>query len=415
MHRARARIILLAVLAVVAAAIVAARVGYGMWAARCQAEFDAVIGEIRARGEPVWFSELEPHDHPEWDEAGRRLDEILSRLQPLSEEFDRAYHGVGPPEPENYSALAAAVVDNREVIDEVVDLARTTVCRHPYDYHIVDPVHLLMNHVSGVRTVAKLLTVDGNLCVIAGDQAGAWNVVTSSLQLPLVLGHEPLFVPRMVLYGTTALALDSLEHYLTSFALIDEQFSELDRALQDLEAYCNLSQTTLEDRCAGLTAINAFYDNPRLFYRAASFRDAAYFAQQMEILATLVDRRGPAARRDLARFETDVQSTCESTPATHRASALLIPKATVLYQRAAEYRQRLASTRLVLRALRYRNLQGALPASLSDALLGEHDPPVTGVASGTPVVYEADAEHVRVYDVHPDAPEEPIGVFSVEF
>lgn len=69
MRSGKARIVLLAVLGVLIVAIVAARVGYGVWARRCQAEFDAAIAEIRARGEPVWFSELKPKDHPEWDEA----------------------------------------------------------------------------------------------------------------------------------------------------------------------------------------------------------------------------------------------------------------------------------------------------------------------------------------------------------
>jgi len=406
---------LLAVLGVLLVAIVGAGVGYRVWVRRCQAEFDAAIAEIRARGEPVWFSELEPKDHPEWDEAGRRLDEILSQLQPLSEEFDRAFNGVGPPEPENYSALATALVENRDVIDEVVDLARTKTCQHSYDFGTAEPLVLLLDHVTGIRAITKLLAAEHRQCLEAGDQATAFDVLKASFEVTELLAQDPMFVSRLVRGAVGKEALNSLESHLGSFRLNDKQLRQLDERLSRCESSYRWTDAMLCERAAALTSMRNVVRKGGRLLRDQSSLDMALYARQMGAFLPLVDATGPINRQDVHRLAKETDRLIEAEKLKFRLTAVFFPNVTKIYDAGVEYRQRLISARLALRICRYRDVQGSLPVNLAD-VVDETLPAVPiGYFSGALVRYDVEADGFSIYDEDPLEPGEECGLFAVAY
>ena len=394
-------------------AIVAAGVGSRVWANRCPAEFDPAIAETRARGEPVWFSELESKDHPEWDEAGRRLEEVLSRLQPLSEEFDRAFSGVGPPEPENYSALATALVENRDVVDQVVDLARTAECRHAYDYGTQDPLTLNLDHATVIRAIAKLLAAEHKQRLAARDEATAFNILTGSLEITDLLAHDPIFVVQLVRLSVGSRALNSLEHHLDKFSLDDDQVRKLDDLLDRLEASYRLTYSMLGDRAAALTSLYSVVQRRARTWRDQSGPDMAFYARQMGTFIPLVDDTGPRSRREVHRIAelTDTKINAQKL----RLTAIVFPNLKSIHSAGIGYRQRLINARLALRVCRHRAVQGSLPTSLA-VVVDEALPAVPlGYFSGAPVRYDVEEDGFSIYDEDPLEPGEDRGLFAVAY
>lgn len=415
MRLGKARVVLFAVLGMLLVAIVAAGVGYRVWANRCEAEFQAAIGEIRSRGEPVWFSELAPKDHPEWDEAGRRLDEILSRLQPLSEEFNRAFNGVGPPEPDNYSALATALVENRDVIDEVVDLARTKTCRHRYDFGDPDPLVILLDHVSGIRAITKLLAAEHRQCLAAGDEATALDVLTASFEITDLLVHDPIFVSQLVRAAVGNEALNSLEAHLSTFSLRDEPLRQLDERLSRCEASFRLTDAMLCERATALTSMRTAVQKGGRLLRDRSGRDMAFYARQMAVFLPMVDSTGPTYRHEVQRLVKATDDQIEADRLKFTLAAVFFPNLNKIHAAGLEYRQRLINARLALRVCSHRDVQGSLPMSLAD-VVDETLPAVPiGYFSGAPVRYNVEADGFSIYDEDPLEPGEDRGLFAVAY
>ena len=74
----------------IAAVVLVALAGawFGLWWWQCRRELDAEIAKIRARGEPVWFADLEPEYDPE--DATALLLDSLSYLSPRA--FPQAFY-----------------------------------------------------------------------------------------------------------------------------------------------------------------------------------------------------------------------------------------------------------------------------------------------------------------------------------
>ena len=410
MRVGKARIVLFAVPGVLLVAIVAAGVAYRVWANHCQAEFDAAIAEIRARGEPVWFSELAPKDHPEWDEAGRRLEQILGHLQPLSEEFNRAFNGVGPPEPENYSALATAVVENRDVIDEVVDLARTTKCRHAYDYEFDNLVDLPMEHLPGMRAVGELLRVEVLLALEAGDATGAKHALWSGFALAEPLSNEFLAVGILTRNAIVWKALDSLKRILGQISLTAEEFEALDQELATL-GQSRLHQVVLGERAALLTILSDLGSQRHLpGNRAWLASDLARFLQIYAEMAEIIDETGPHGTAKLAALETRIKAHPKRYPLTSTFSI----HAKTLHRAGLMYRQKIINARLALRVCRFRDSQGKLSSTLDEALDTTIPAVPIGLFSDQPVSYRSTSTGFTIWDDEPSN-EHDHQEFTVEF
>lgn len=410
MRFGKARIVLFAVLGVLLVAIVAAGVSYRVWANRCQAEFEAEIAKIRARGEPVWFSELAPKDHPEWDEAGRRLDEILNRLQPLSEEFNRAFNGVGPPEPENYSALATALVENRDVIDEVVDLARTTECRHVYDYTVENLIDLPLEHLPGIRTVAELLQVDVILALDAGDATGAKYALWSGFKLAEPLSNEFFAVGILTRNAIVWKALESLKGILGQISLTAEEFEALDQELTTL-GESRLHRVVLGERAALLTILSDLGSQRHLpGNRAWLASDLARFLHIYADMAEIIDETGPRGIAKLVALETRINAHPKRYPLTSTFSI----HAKNIHRSGLMYRQKIMNARLAIRVCQFRHKHGKLPVRLHEVLDNTIPAVPVGLLSDQPIRYRSTSTGFTIWDDEPSN-EHDHQEFTVEF
>jgi hypothetical protein len=410
MRSGKARIVLLVVLGALVALVATAGIGYRVWVRRCQADFDAAIAEIRARGEPVWFNELAPKDHPEWDEAGRKLDDILSRLQPMSEEFDRAFNGVGPPEPENYSALATALVENRDVIDEVVDLARKTKCRHVYDYEFENLIDLPMEHLPGIRTVAELLQVDVMLALDAGDATGAKYALWNGFKLAEPLSNEFFAVGMLTRNAIVWKALDSLKRVLGQVSMTAEEFAALDQELATL-GESRLHQVVLGERAALLTILSDLGSQRHLpGNRAWLASDLARFLQIYADMAEIIDETGPQGIAKLVALETRIKAHPKRYPLTSTFSIY----AKNIHRSGLMYRQRIMNARLAIRVCQFRHNHGKLPVRLDEVLDNTISAVPAGLLSDQPIRYRSTSTGFAIWDDEPSNEYEQ-QEFTVEF
>jgi hypothetical protein len=408
MRLGKARVVLFAVLGMLLVAIVAAGVGYRVWANRCEAEFQAAIGEIRSRGEPVWFSELAPKDHPEWDEAGRRLEEIARRMETPSQQFFELVKK-GTPETGNYSELSAAVVANRDLIGEAVDLMKAGPCRFQYDYGTTTPLDLPLDRYR-VRDFGYLLAAEARLCVDTGDRTGACSAICRALDMQELFAHERFLMSQYIRGANGIRALEALEYLLGKEPMADGYFDAIDqRLLREEERFRNADAIRVE-RAANLTTAIPALSTPAPTRRALAYADTTFSLWAMEQFVECVDQPGPETFNRLARID----SKARTRSLVYVQSAKYLPKLSDTWLRMMQYRQRLVNARLGIRVCRYRDEHGAMPTTL-DQVLDDTLPTVPiGHISGHLVQYDHSEDGFGIWDESPHT-ENSEDLFTVSF
>ena len=112
-----------------------------------QAEFDAVTQEILQRGEPLWFSDLEPG-------PGERLyrdgDLVAAALERIPMPSFRQFLNTNPL-PGDYPQFRSALDAHRAELDRILEVARRGGCRFRYDFGTTVPFNVLLGHVQDIR------------------------------------------------------------------------------------------------------------------------------------------------------------------------------------------------------------------------------------------------------------------------
>ena len=412
---------------------------YGVFYAQSKAELEAEIAKIRARGEPVWCSEVFPGSTDAMA-AGDRLYKLMEELPPPSDEFTARLEAEPPTPPGDYPEFRTALADQRDLLAAIVQAARYPGIRFRCDLNVKLPVMMPLPETDKFRLVHNLLRADVLQSLGTGKTPRALEAIGEGLDLQRAVRGEPWFGCRMLCYGLSKRMLDLLETTLRQVQLRPDDLRALDDRLAVMEPEVRMASAIQSERAIILTMTNAVgskefgeflamiahfsdADDPAFrnpgwknfwwgtgFYRPRLMHEQAFVLRMMSCMAAVIDQPGLAGKRACDRLDADLSSMTDSIS---QRTELLQSGYGDVRRTALNCRQRLITARLALRVCRYRAEQGKWPASLEAVLDKELRSLTKGLFSERPLVYDVEEDGFAIYDVDPDG-QEPRGRFAVK-
>jgi hypothetical protein len=382
--------------------VAAVVVGVGLfWTWRyCSALWrrDALIAAIRAKGEPVWWSEFAKKAVDEQSpETGAKL--FMEALYEMGGELNPAKRPLAGASSDLQSCKFVSLVALPEVeavlqrARPVFDLVEKANARQPglLTTHLQtdDPVGIPLGHVHDTSNLRRLLWLDSFDALSKGDARRAYRAVESAFRLTDQMSADPLLISQVVRLGNLTAACTHLEVCLTYAAPTDQEARMLDCHLSKHDDGFKLDKTLIGDRAflaslledRNLCRIYLFNSFPihehrwtnRLWLEAflsplgrpAMLEAQTQYLELYDRLRAMVDR----PEFDESEFEEQYNWYVKRSP-LHQLAGLdedaifgfskRFPVHVILAHR------RLIVTRLALRLRCYYDKHGKLPATLDD-------------------------------------------------
>jgi hypothetical protein len=390
-------------------------VWFRLWHASANKELRAEMDKIRARGEPLWFSDLAPPMvDPELD-ATPLLLSALSKFKKPSPAF-YALVSPEPPAPRTrpgrYDMFESVLADNRPALELLGRAVRRPYFRLPIDYRTRQPFTILLQPIQDAREIASLLAADVLQSIGSGDNDRAVAAVLDGLGLAELLRDEPFLITQLVRVAIAGQAIKSLETVVSQVELTPDQFAALDNQLVLMERRFQLAPYVRSERAMLLTGMDSLGENPeqvdamigsgkpvaRILSSAGlgplRMRDEAFMLRLMSGFAEAVDMPGPEGKAALKRLEAELQPSFQ-----HIFSRLLAPTVLPAREAALNHRQRLMNARLGIRVRRFYENHGKFPESL-DVVTDESVPSIPpDLFARRPLVYRVLSDGFVIYPV----------------
>ncbi|MBI1902213.1 MAG: hypothetical protein HYS13_14020 [Planctomycetia bacterium] len=375
--------------------------GWTLFYSSASAEREAAIKEARARGQPIWFSELEPPRVPPEEDGMPLFIEATKKLRFEIEGFHEALtraDGVAREGDEQGNRrveereLKVVVEQNREALDMTRQALQKAIFRTPIDFQTRFPMGTQLAHAQSARDVARLFMAEFHLALARGETEEAARIIDDVYILAEVLKDEPTTVSQLLRVRITRYGTDALSLLLGRAELSPSLFNRLDARLASLGDGFRLRSTVLAHQAAIFTQLehgsldatlggNGTDKGSSLFYRPQAMREQAALLRYHSAIADCVDDPGPNAWWRRRELELDAkQSHVTAIP------ALLVPLTNAVAQAGMNHRQSLVHARLAMRVDRYYRRNGRLPGALTEVLDDQMTELPTCIYSGLPLI-----------------------------
>ena len=417
--------------------------------ARAQAEFDAEIATIRARGEPVWFADLAPEPIPVDQDGTPFLIDAAVDWQPI--EFDSQSQSESAylklitqrplPPPGVYPEFRAALDANARSLESLARAVGFERIRIPRDYAIKNPYEHDLPYVSDLRSLSRLLAAKLLDDLGHGAVAGAFETLEVHMKLAQRLEEDPIPIVHSVRFGIAHDFVDSLEMILGYTDYDESRFRTFDRSIAAMGDF-RFKPSILVDRAmllstfenigepefagflsefrshvdirdpwflatmglyVGMTdpstapaeALNRTWGS--ILFRATLIKGRTMSLRAMGRIADLIDELGPEGTRKIAALDAELAIEIARFPIWQVLRSDTAPWHAMLLT----FRQRLVDARLAMRVDRFHDERGRLPESLEEVLDDDLREVPLGLLSGLPVRYEILPDGFRI-DEEPD-------------
>src|SRR5262245_4720573 len=212
---------------------------FRMWHSNASRELKAEMDRVRARGEPLWFSELAPSEiDPELDGTPLFL-AALSKFQKPPPSFT-ALVAPEPPAPKtppgNYQEFESVLAENRPALELLARAVRRPYFRLPIDYRTRQTCSILLGPIQDAREITNRLGADVLQSIGTGDSNRAVAADLECFVLAELLRDEPFLITQLVRIAIAGKAVQSLETIVSHIELAPDQFTALDETLEHIEA-----------------------------------------------------------------------------------------------------------------------------------------------------------------------------------
>lgn len=247
-------------------AIMAAAGGYWWWNYReALAERDALVAQIRARGEPVFWNEMADKLLDERSK-GTGADLYMKALWTLGGELNPT----GPRVPSvkletdlRDERLKPAIRDRvqKELAlgTEAIAILEEAVKRPPglltTGLKVQDPISILLPHIQDGRNLSRYLHWSANDALARGEAKQAYHAVWLSLAASEQLAVEPFLIAQLVRFAMRANAIETLTMCLEYASPPDEEFRALDKMFAVADEGFGVSGAWLSERSLWLTVL----------------------------------------------------------------------------------------------------------------------------------------------------------------
>jgi hypothetical protein len=395
-------------------------------------ERDALIAELRARGESVWWEEVaEKLLAEQSSHTGAEL--YLKALWETGGEFNRNKPWLPSatldairkqyPEP----TIRPEVEQELKLVRPAFELVEQAVRRPPglLTTNLItdDPSSLSLPHIQTARNLHRMLSWEAYDAVARSDPRRAFAAVRLALQSSEQLAAEPFVICHGVRFALEGIAGDDLAMCLSYFAPTGAEFQTLDRLYSAHDDGVNIQQTLATERAMSLATFGSdeflpiYLSNRGSGGTMSKFEWWAYrhwlrmlgsraglpatIKSQTEMMR-LVERVRPLLDRpdvDPAVIETLADQAEDRSP-VHRLTVNSKNFCTYFARnfqwRLVAFHRRLILARLSLRLRRHYDRHGRLPDSLDD-LCDESMPRIRlEWFQNQPIVYKPKANGFRL-------------------
>ncbi|MBI1900199.1 MAG: hypothetical protein HYS13_03660 [Planctomycetia bacterium] len=378
-----------AILSLLVAGLAVAGV-FAAWYAQAWSELRSEIAESRARGEPVWFSDLAPPPIPPEENGAMQLMEAYRRSAYTDRNWDVVktldelddilrYGGHEGTIQRDLKQLAELVEVNRESLAIVREALKKPRCQFPIDYTTLAPLDVPLADLYGAWALNRLRRAEFDVAYLRGDFSTCIEVIKTMYDASELLHDEPTAVAQIQRISGDGHATNALGLLVAKYDLTDAEFSRLDDRLDEMASSLSLRQCVLGERAACLTAIeNADYLRELLSSEAVDWsksflgrrdlmKQQAFILRHMRHVADNVDVGGPAGRLRQQELKDEFLVFAQQGD-PYKLSNHIVPELSSMRNAGLSHRQRVACARLGLRVDRYYRQHGKLPENPSDVL-----------------------------------------------
>ena len=377
------------------------------WWWSASSELAEEIAKIRARGEPVYFSELAPEPVDSEKDAAPYIMAEMSRLE--ADELPWLTDIELPLSHEEFDAFRQAVAHNRAELDAIESASRRPYFRLPFDYDHPYPAALQEEMEAGPFYLLKyLLSAQTAVSLAEGDNEAAVRAIELKLRLAELMRDIPLSMPQHVRLAYVGGAVDDLQLLLSAKSLTADHFGKLDHRLGAFEETFTVTPWFLAERAMLVTTLNnpppAPIEGAR---RIQTFLEMLSLplrpwndhtkTRVLQAIAPIVDRgdeQGPEVDKHFDECQEEILRLCRrSIPLGffapsyqgHRKAGLRVS-------------QLINMGRLAMRVERYRAEHGSLPEELADVLDEELPEMPLCPFNGVPFGYYVAENGFVIYD-----------------
>ena len=128
--------------------------------------------------------------------------------------------------------------------------------RSRYPVNLRGGANLTTAHLSPVKQVARMLTLEARFAAETGDPARATAALLASLRAARTLEDEPLLISYLVRLADNAITMDGAEGVLSRIQLTEAQLDRLQQAFALAESPGHLGRAFMGERCLALDYFN---------------------------------------------------------------------------------------------------------------------------------------------------------------
>ncbi len=423
-----------------------------------RAKLDAAIADARAKGEPIWFSDLDPGPERNPSEDAKLLlalcqqivlwdddeDELEERFKNrvFSDPFDRTI-ALTPAEHDRIKEVANA---NTEVLQAITEIAGRGDCWFAYDYETVAPWLLETAHLNATRRAQFAAAVDTFVAMRSNDESQFLVSVQRHLNFAEVLRNEQWLVSQGMRMRWINDGVTFIEEWAGVASLKKEDAGKLELRLIRLERALRLAPTVLNYRTAVLTTMANLDDRgtqdlilimyPPVFSVDSEFRlgdllsidpqrrqvmqwsslrhrswlmnQQVFVIEAMRRQACWIDEPGPSAAHEMSAIDGEIMARSVEEPV---CKAVLLELAGSR-NTALSLRQRLINASVLLRLSRTYGDDTDPSDGLIENIAAAIKAAPAGYFSGNPLQHEIEQSTVTLFDVNPENGER-VGEFTL--
>lgn len=391
------------------------------WHLILQASVDEAMDEIKAKGEPTNYDEVEAL-YPE--PIGENLAiALVDAFGYLVEETDQdrltklplmggLKWQIGDPIPEDSKPIVAdLLLKNATAIEMLHQAALIEHGKHQIDYRGIDT---LLPHLGNLKKMSNLLVLDAITASARHDIDRAIDSLVAAMSLGRSLKGEPILISMMVRVACDNQAYRAMQKVVGEHELTDAQLSRLAETLEWSDYDGAMYLAMLGERVLGVSVFDRpnqggyFGPMPWLaLHRAAGTMKLDQLTYIEFMNAYVEAARLPSDKRCIefdrisSEFEVLVQSKIKKF--TRPITMFTFPALNKASEVELEVQVQREVTRLGIAIERYRLAEGMTPGTLAD-VTPKYLPTVpTDPFSGKPMQYKLTIDGFAVYSVGEDS------------
>ncbi len=214
------------------------------------------LAEIRQKGEPLQFSEIEPPAVPDAQNAWLVYQQASQSLHFSRAEKDAMETLQRSMTPQIESRIEGALRNNQRGIALTRQAAAMPQCRFPLNWQ-GNPIQFRFPYYARLRELARLLVLDAKMNARQGDGTTALRDVRALFSMSHHLSKEPVLIGFLVAQSVDALAHRALAQTLEKIPMTVAQARALEASLSKDDWRLAFRQSLVGERMFGIYAFES--------------------------------------------------------------------------------------------------------------------------------------------------------------